>query len=262
MARLRPYTLEILDNINKDIEIYRIFELNNLLNCFNKSRNVLVSPCLWDDPYEDILKYSYGIDKNKPNVKFVYNNYTDSLFAQCWTLLGDNELTWRIFSRSTNSVMVKTTVRKLYEFIEQHGRHNSHFYRGYIGKVNYKSKKYINESVKLLMRNINTSDDSFIKYHFYTKRNLFKFEKEIRVVIKSYKTNNGLYHNEDYIENNNTYGFPVDPCSFYDQIIFHPLTTDDNFKLYDYLFKNKFKFKNKCIKSQIYNKPKIVTDIV
>lgn len=192
--------------------IYRIIPLNYLVMMLENQTNALAKTSSWDDPYENFFfkeKFSY---QGKP---VTLEHLGLIIFGQCWSLFRDSDALWRIYSMEKQSVRISTTIEKLYDsvYIDDSCMAITH-----IGSVEYKSKKDINEWIKLktpiTMSSIQrTSVDSL-----FIKRNNFSHEKEVRVIYQPDS------HSAE--KSNSLKIYPVDPIDFIDEITFDPRVDD------------------------------------
>ena len=101
-------------NIAKDKReqyVYRIVSLKRLLELFEKNENVLVKPCLWDDPFENFIMNS----KIRLPSGEISNLMSRELFyGQCWSKSKASDAMWRIYSPENTGIRIRTTVRKLF----------------------------------------------------------------------------------------------------------------------------------------------------
>jgi len=178
-----------------DTPIFRIIDYDYVYEMLRSNTNTLVSPSLWADPFENILRHvSYSSQKGIRSV-MTLDNLT---FSQCWSFSSENDLLWRVYSPNCNSVRIKTTPRKLFELtdksnkivsiknypkiIEFDSSTNIPFSEEievFIGAVHYWSKGEIQNFLSE-PRNMNLLD--FIST-LYIKREPFINENEFRIVL-------------------------------------------------------------------------------
>lgn len=106
-----------LNNKEFDMPIYRIFKKKHFTELINEKKNVLVSPKLWDDPYENIL-LSKGVEVEVDGQPIV-PGFMKNVYCQCWSMLGESDAMWRIYSHSNENVMIRSTPRKLLESLKK-----------------------------------------------------------------------------------------------------------------------------------------------
>jgi len=94
-----------------DRPVYRIMSVDRCVECVSERKLTLVSPRMWDDPFENLLlaatvKLENGEIGDLRSVR-------DSIFAQCWTKHRETDAMWRIYSSKNDGVRVRSTPRKL-----------------------------------------------------------------------------------------------------------------------------------------------------
>lgn len=86
-------------------EIYRILSVDRLLEMLNKRLNSLVKPCLWDDPFENVILQSPGRLRDGKIFRFGMRN---SFYGQCWTFNKESDAMWRIYAHNKDRAKMKT----------------------------------------------------------------------------------------------------------------------------------------------------------
>lgn len=247
-----------------DIDIYRVLEVSRLFDIFETRLLELTSPKSWADPYENFLKYSYGIEDENENVRHSFEGCSKLIFGQCWTLNAETDAVWRIYSPNKDRAKVKTTIRKLYELVQ---KIQDKWFRSYIGKVKYlpevEIKKNISKGIEY-PRNYFFVRDRLIKEYYLVKRDTFKYENEIRLIVnlpdppENYV--NAIYQDPDNLD---TCNIPLDePGDLFDEIVFDPRMPDSLVRAYTSHLKNEFKFAKDIHKSNLYLEPKIKQKIL
>lgn len=114
---------------SKDIELYRYVSLSKLMNIieFEQLAFTRISTG-WEDSWELPLSKLELLGKEGAVVQKHYH-YTDDMFGQCWTMNGNSDAMWRIYSQDKQGVMLTTTLKSLIEMDKD--------LRGYIEKVFY-----------------------------------------------------------------------------------------------------------------------------
>ena len=137
MDNMAPHTLINIPLETLDSYIYRIFSIERLLELRETSKNVLVHPSLWDDPFENcILNSLYRLDSGET----ITLAFRDHVFGQCWTSRRESDAMWRIYSPNKDGVRVRTTIRKLIMGLRSSQTHFQDV-SCFIGKVSYLPKK-------------------------------------------------------------------------------------------------------------------------
>ena len=255
-------THELID-IEDDSVIYRIEEVHRLVDVFNNKLLTIVSPRVWDDPYEYFLKYCYGVSK-ETGARHNYEGYTKLIFAQCWTMNEESDAIWRIYSPNRDKVKIKTSVSKLHRIltiIKNKG------FKSYIGKVKYVDEINIKQRISNLIRGTEKVPfiikDDLIRNQYLFKRMAFSHEKEIRVLVTLPKPPekyiNAIYQDSD---NLNLCHIPLeDPSDLFDELVFDPRMPNGQYKAYKSYFENELGYKKPIFKSNLYLRPNIVEKI-
>jgi hypothetical protein len=102
----------LLDIVDPDAAIYRIFPKRRFLELIRSRKNALVSPRLWDDPFENFFLRSevVGPEGERISIEGIAKDW----YGQCWTLNEDTDAMWRIYSHDKGGIKIKTTIRKLF----------------------------------------------------------------------------------------------------------------------------------------------------
>jgi len=225
----------------KDSPIYRIISIERLFELFNTNKNTLVSPSMWDDPFENFIMNATG-ELNSGEIFSI--GFRNDFYGQCWTKTRESDAMWRIYSPDKKGVRIKTTPRKLLKSLYD----ISGEYRDiscFIGKVNYFTKP----KLKNLLDNYGQNwilDNTGIGQArtFLFKRNAFKHENEIRIIYNS--------QGKDKIDNIHSY--IIDPFDLIDDIVFDPRIPYKEFKEFKKMLKQ-LGFKNRILKSKLYHVP-------
>lgn len=94
-----------------ELNVYRVFSIERLIEIFETRKNNLVKPTLWDDPFENFL-----FKQENLGTKWKFSQYRERFYGQCWILnTSETDALWRVYSPLKNGVRVKTTLGKLYE---------------------------------------------------------------------------------------------------------------------------------------------------
>lgn len=184
IERQFPYdkNKNILNNIDSEQRIYRIFSLSRFEEMIQNQELVLVRPSMWDDPFENFFLNVNVIDTSGELGSL--QSIKDSWYGQCWTTNADTDSMWRIYSSNKDGVRVSTTVGKLFDAIyDENDKWASLKY--FIGKVEYKTKEEISD----FMQNTSFSsiaiggqNDGFARL-LCVKREAFTHENEVRILI-------------------------------------------------------------------------------
>lgn len=202
-----------LEKTSKDAFIYRIFPLGRFYELFKEENNVLVSPKLWEDPYENFFLKSHIA---LPTGEYYGFDFKDRYFGQCWTQRTYSDALWRIYSPDSNSVRVRTTIRKLVHSLVAENLEMKND-TCFIGKVRYQGNADLTKfSEKVAAKNPNSS---LYAETLLRKRNAFSHEKEVRL----------LFYDAQKQCSSNIYKYQVSPHDLFDQIMIDPRTSKEDF---------------------------------
>ncbi|WP_292995291.1 DUF2971 domain-containing protein [Nitrosomonas sp.] len=224
------------------LPIYRILSFDKLVDIFKKQELTLVKPSNWEDPFENCILKSFTIDKDGYET---YHGNRDDLYGQCWTSRKDSDAMWRIYSPDKSGVKIKSTVEKiLTNLVESVGIENA-----FIGKVEYRSKKYILGQMKetwnsKLIYQGNDVIENIVKT-LLIKRKAFSHESEIRVIYFSLNSK----------PESDIHPVKIDPFQLVVEIAFDPRINPNKLAAYQHYLKNEIKFLGKINKSPLYDAP-------
>jgi len=249
-----------LVNVESDeTKIFRLIEIHHLFEMFENKQLVLVSPKLWDDPYEDFLNHCYGFDPQKPNTRISYHGYAELLFGQCWTLNEDKDSTWRIYSPNKTKVKIQTTIKKLHSSVSER---KEEMFISYIGKVAYHSESEIKENISTEIKNDKFHFAKIVPNFYFKKRDTFEDEKEIRLMVRLYKEvkcSNALFQDPN---NYDICKLPFENAlEIIEDVVFDPRTPNSLVRAYTNHLVNTFNFQGGCKKSTIYDSPALKIEV-
>ena len=102
------------DESELDIPIYRIVKIERFFELLVNNKNTLVSPSLWEDPFEAFTSKA----KIKIDGKLIMPN--NRVWGQCWTTrINETDAMWRIYTPDKNGVKIRTTARKLIDSLSE-----------------------------------------------------------------------------------------------------------------------------------------------
>jgi hypothetical protein len=252
---------KLVDIVDATQSIYRVCEISRLIDVFVNKSLSLTRPKLWDDPYENFLKYAIGIDNYKDEeIHHSYDYLSNEIFGQCWTLNIENDATWRIYSPGGDRVKVKTTIVKLFNFMK---RFTVNGLYSYIGKVTYDKQENIISKISIAIKNKSpyTSSpfdiESLVKNYYLVKRDVFDYENEVRLMVSlPSKSENDINARYQDSKNLDICNLPLDdPEDFFDEIVFDPRIPDSLVRAFTSYFKSDLKYDKNIYKSTLYEKP-------
>lgn len=231
----------ILDRLNPEIYVYRIFGIERLFQLFETKKNVLVHPSKWDDPFENFILS--GLIEIASGEKGQFG-FKDHVFGQCWTMKRESDAMWRIYSPEKNGVRVRARVKKLIQGLRAAESSSSVAdISCFVGKVSYLPQN------KLKGLNINVLDPSGkgIAQSLLYKRTEFSHEKEVRLIYS-------MHNLPANIPKVFSYGF--DPGTVLDEITFDPRIDKRMSDVYTHSLVDVYGFPKKSINtSKLYSPP-------
>ena len=248
---------------NRNLKIYRVLEVSRLFDIFERKSLGLVAPKYWEDPYERIFSNSFGIDSQEKRRRYSLEGYTKNIYGLCWTLNDENDSTWRIYSPNKDRVKIKTTINKLYKSVS---KIDDKLFESYIGKVKYIKENTIIKNIKKAIRKqIETFRNvNFIKEFYLKKRDSFKHENEVRLLVKTPPTEeNEYYHRIDFIDEKSILNIPIkNPTDFIEEIVFDPRMPDNIINAFISHLKKEYKYNKNIFKSKLYLPPNVNIKVV
>ncbi|WP_299475772.1 DUF2971 domain-containing protein [uncultured Roseibium sp.] len=199
----------LTDGINRETQIYRTIPLKRFFELFEKNKDALVRPKKWDDTFENLALNSPAEIQGE----YVQFGFKDDVYAQCWTLQNFSDAMWRIYSRDTDGIRIRTTVGKL---LDNLAKTEPQFSRVscFIGKVQYKRDNDLKDFADTHFADGLGTDGRKIAETLLIKRNAFRHEQEVRLI---YLCPNSTKDYEDL------HFYDFDPHQVLDQIMLHPM---------------------------------------
>lgn len=236
--------------ISKDYHtpIYRCIHFERLLEMLLQKNIVLVKTKMWEDPYENFL---FNTKIKVGSISTSLSSQADSIYGQCWTMKKETDAIWRIYSPTKRSVIIKTKISKLAKVVSDsetllEDRFDT--WRKAIAPVAYFSKNkmqnVIHQYSSLVLPDPNIAFDSL-----FTKRNEFRHEHEVRVIIqKRGQTPDDYYKNGErkFVK------LAIDPNDFIEEILLDPRINESQKNLYSNIFRSAG-YKGKINKSNLYD---------
>jgi len=223
--------------------LYRILPFSRLIEMFETEKLTLLSPSIWDDPFENfILKSTFLINKKK--IQFQTRN---QCFGQCWTLKSVSDAMWRIYSPDKASVRIKTRVKKLGTSLSSAVAVPD--VSAFMGRVKYLGSKKLNNQAGKLAENILATSGKYLAKSLLFKRSAFSHEREVRL----------LYFDHEDMVKGNVFSFKINPHDLIETVLVDPRATEQTVDLYKYYLKNQLNFKGRVKRSVLYDPPKELT---
>lgn len=259
---MEPDYYNILES-ELDQSVYRIINYDRLIEILKTGDNSFVRTFMWEDPFENL--FTNKIFENKRQFSISYLSF--HTYAQCWSFSKENDLLWRTYSPSRDSVRIKSTPRKLIATLrssskikniisnpkilhEEVGNDLKESISIFLGKVQYLEKEEIYNFFKTNYENVNF--DLYFK-SLFIKREPFFNEEEFRI---------GVYHFNELDDtilklSDNIFYYDIDANEMIDEVVFDPRISDEKVQGLKAVLEKKFKFENPIYKSKIYEKPNV-----
>ncbi len=245
-------------NIDDDSQsIYRVLDPSHLFDLFETKSLALVPPRMWEDPYENVFADSFGVDQKNKKVRYSYEGYVKNIFGICWTLIEETDASWRIYSPEKNRIKIKTSLKKLSKVVT---KLDEDFFQSRIGKVKYYSEKTIKRNISDIINKLsNFGRPDLIEELYLIKRNVFKHEKEVRLLVRLPQVSGNEIHSLLYFSGEEEVCIiPVDnPNDFVEEIVFDPRMPNNLVRVYEYYLKNHFGYPNTICMSNMYEGPNV-----
>lgn len=229
-------------NINteeKERNIYRVMSVSRLIELFNTRQNTLSKPCLWDDPFENVILQSRGILRDGRTVLF---GMRDSFYGQCWTFNEELDAMWRIYSPNKDGVKIRTNIIKLFESLHSAILPRNRDVSCFIGKVQYLTmrefNRYLDKPLEL------ESTGAGIAKTLLIKREAFSYENEVRLI----------YWAEKDDPPNRIFQYNINPFKLIDEIVFDPRMDRYLYVCYGRYLKQ-IDYQGTIIQSDLYKAP-------
>jgi hypothetical protein len=178
----------------RDTSVYRIICIPRLFEFFEKRLNVLVKPQKWEDPFENFVSHSQQV------------------YGQCWTFQSASDAMWRIYSRNSDAVRIRSTVRKLADSLSRTRGKEAHV-EAFIGQVQYLRNAKLMAFAKNISQKSAKSSARTLAQTLLVKRPAFKHEREVRLLF--------IPRDNAHLKLD-TFCYSVDPNILVDQIMIDP----------------------------------------
>lgn len=228
-----------LNEKNLDRSVYRIISEARLFELFDKQKNVLVRPSMWDDPFENFILNSTVRTSDGELGDFGFRN---DLFGQCWTFQKASDAMWRIYSSEKRGVRIRSTPRKLLASLSAE-LGDCATSQAFVGKVRYLPDAKLRQFARDIFRGGLNAEN--VVSTLLVKRPAFEHEREIR-----------LAYFDSAHSTSDLYAYRIDAHQLIDQMMTDPrLTADDTRKFHD-LIRSKTNFRGRMLRSMLYAPPK------
>lgn len=216
-----------LEDSELDTSVYRIYKLKYFESLLKNKSDTLITPNKWDDPFENFFLTKTKVIDDETKKLISIDSLASDLFGQCWSLTSESDAMWRIYSTLPESkswtniddaknlgIKARTTISRLHDNLNK-----SPHAQIFIGKVKYVKKSEIED----FMNSVSFTeimDGSYRKFIelLCIKREAFKHEREVRILINNMSTNSPK--EEDYKYN-------LDANSVFNEIVLDPRLTEE-----------------------------------
>jgi len=264
------------DEDAKKITIHRIIGIERFLQLLHEQQLTLISPEMWQDPYEKALKKH--TDSRCGNQAF-------NTYGLCWSTESRSDALWQIYSPNALGIKITTTVGKVIVCLASSPASQSLMDRTFIGAVSYlperTSKKtgYSWPSGPLTLgasdfvhpistfanaiSEITSLDESQLRSptllarSFFIKRRAFQHESEVRLLAFP-ELNNQMAWQENSADEKNIFKIQMPIQNWITQVEFDPRMKDDVFQAVKSFVVPKLQHlrDNEIKKSTLYTIPK------
>lgn len=159
--------------------LHKYMPLEYALDSLNNRHLWFANPTTWKDPFEKKFVEAEFTDK-ATTIKFPWNN---RVFCICMTQTATSEAYWNTYSRADIGIALKFRRSNLLDLLEK----VSHQYNVYIGQVEYMKTSSINKPISQIPFTPTIfpdfNDPKFNARLLLLKRNAYKYEDEIRIII-------------------------------------------------------------------------------
>lgn len=231
--------------------LHKYMPLEYALRTLNNNELWFANPIKWKDPFEKRFIEARYINGSR-NFDFPWKN---RVFCICMTENTTSEAYWNTYTQQQIGIEFKILKKELLKELERH----SSEYDIYIGKVEYMKPADIKRSISKIPfatpEPVLDSDELYARL-LLLKRNAYKFEDEIRIIIVKENETSEPGFNLKYRCLN---------TDLFDSITLDPSLLSDTTSLLKEIFESKYKFtsipsgkgfKHRVMKSQLYAEQK------
>lgn len=238
-------------NLDLNTPIYKYIPFKYLKLMIQNSNLYFGRVSSWEDVYENwFLKEQMVLPSGE---KGSATDLMQGVFGQSWTLQGESDAMWRIYSKvdkkqpdylDDTAVRIKTNGRKLFDVIY---RDDKDYNSSYIGAVSYLSQDdFLNMQNSLSPLNPLDLSEVFVKSYFF-KRTPFEHEKEVRPILIYTPTHENF--GKDGVS------FDIDFDNLIDEMVTDPRLTLDEYRTIRGQLIGLGAKSNKVRNSELYNIP-------
>jgi hypothetical protein len=199
-----------------DQPIFRVYKKKWFLPILNNGNDTLINPSKWDDPFENFFLTRTLVEAQSTTDEPEYGclkSLARDWYGQCWTTNSDTDAMWRMYSPCKDGIQVKTTIRKLFENLEQQVPQEKRHLQCFVGRVEYLTMDKIKEMMDGLKFADVAREQSFADL-LCIKREAFNHESEVRILFHDIdKPGRGL---------NGTFNYPLTANDIFQEIVVDP----------------------------------------
>ena len=204
------------EDVASDTEIWRYMDLGKFISLLQSKQLWFSHRSCFEDPYEgryskavaeEIQREKWGIEElNEEDTKYFSDDGADD-YVSCWNMKeGQSVALWKLYVEGNNGVAVKSTVQNLKDCLI--GLPTDEFeYQFQSGKVEY---------------HITGEEPRGHYAPIFTKRDIFEFENEYRVVLTSFDSLDDVQIDGFKVKPNIGLGVKIDPGDLLDEVYISP----------------------------------------
>lgn len=175
-------TLVNLEAGDLDILVHRTFSFDRFVDLVRSRENGLVSPGVWDDPFENFL-LAHTLVRTPDGELGTLEPLADGWYGQCWTATADSDAMWRIYSATHTGIKATARLGDLVDGLAA-SVHLSPRLQAFAGRVEYRDQQSIAAHMSSLTFTdlaLGGTNDRFAEL-LCVKREAFAHEDEIRLL--------------------------------------------------------------------------------
>ena len=161
-----------------DFPLYKIIPYKYLLKWIYADKIRFDKVAKWDDVYELFL-FKQKYIQNGEIIDFKAES--EAIYGQSWSMEGNSDALWRIYSPDKLSVQIKTTCEKFIHLLERSDVFSNQM-GAFLGKVRYMEQEQVEDKIREYSNDIYSHKN--IVDSLYIKRTPFSYEKEIRILLR------------------------------------------------------------------------------
>lgn len=175
-------TLVNLEARDLDILVHRTFSFDRFVDLLRSRENGLVSPGLWDDPFENFL-LAHTLVRTPDGELGTLEPLAADWYGQCWTATADSDAMWRIYSATHTGIKATARLGDLLDGLAV-STHLTPRLQAFAGRVEYHDQQAIAAHMSSLTFTdlaLGGTNDRFAEL-LCVKREAFAHEDEIRLL--------------------------------------------------------------------------------